>query len=274
MNQPPFITIVTCSFQQARFLEATIRSVVAQDYPNFEYIVVDGGSTDGSREIIEKYASSLSWWRSERDAGQSDALIKGFARARGDVFAWLCSDDILLPNALAKIAAFFVRNAEAMTVFGDALWIDVHGKPLRTKREMDFSRFVLLCDHSFIPQPSMFFRRSLYEDVGGLRLDLQMTMDFDLWERFSRKATIEHMREYLSCMRFYPEQKTRASSMIEVSRTEATAVRARGVHHWPPLIRSLGACGALTPFAKLLRVLARARRGGYTSSVPPEIAQY
>ncbi|MGA7984515.1 MAG: glycosyltransferase family 2 protein, partial [Burkholderiales bacterium] len=205
----PGISLVTCSYRQAPFLEATLRSVIGQRYPALEYIVVDGGSDDGSREIIERHSASLAYWVSEPDDGQTDALRKGFERASGDILGWLCSDDLLLPGALRAVAAYFRAHPDALAVFGDALWIDRDGRLLRPKREMAFNRFVFLHDHNYVPQPSMFWRRELFQAVGGLDCAFDLAMDADLWERFSRRTRIQHLPRYLSCMRFYAEQKTR-----------------------------------------------------------------
>jgi glycosyltransferase involved in cell wall biosynthesis len=254
----PLISIVTCSYQQSRYLEQTLRSVLDQRYPALEYIVIDGGSTDGSAEIIRRHAAGLAHWVSEPDGGQTQALIKGFARARGEVCGWLCSDDLLLPGALRAVGEFFDAHPGVDAVYGDALWIDAEGRFLRPKREIGFSRFVLLHDHNYIPQPSMFWRRSLYEAVGGLDARFELAMDADLWERFSARARIEHMPAYLSCMRWYPAQKTRAR------RTEALAEDARIRMREAPLAsaRTLRLC------ARALRVAAKLRAGGYAARVP------
>ena len=253
---------MTCSYRQARFLEAALRSVIDQDYPALEYIVVDGGSDDGSRAIIERHATSLAYWVSEPDGGQTDALRKGFERASGEILGWLCSDDLLLPGALRAVAAFFRARPEAMAVYGDALWIDRDGRLLRPKREIPFNRFVFLHDHNYVPQPSMFWRRELYQAVGGLDPSFDLAMDADLWERFSRRTRIEHLARYLSCMRFYPEQKTR--SRREGQALEDAAIRRR---FWLGQRAGLGGHG-LRLAARCLRVAAKAASGGYGARVP------
>ena len=247
-----------------------MRSVLDQDYGNLEYIVVDGGSTDGSIDTIRRYADRLAYWVSEPDRGQSDALIKGFARARGDIQGWLCSDDLLLPGALKAVAGFFVRHPEACAVYGDALWIDAMGNPLRPKKEPGFHRLAFLFDHNYVPQPSMFWRRSLYERVGGLDTSFHLAMDSDLWERFSCATRIAHLPRYLSCMRYYPEQKTRARRAQ--GRVEDALIRGRSpLARWPlqPLWRAL---------ARGQRLATKALAGGY-GAIPPDdvihaLAQY
>lgn len=258
----PRISIVTCSYRQARFLQAALRSVIDQRYPALEYIVVDGGSDDGSREIIERHSASLAYWVSEPDGGQTEALRKGFARASGDILGWLCSDDLLLPGALRAVAAFFRARPEAMAVYGDALWIDAGGRLLRPKREIAFNRFVFLHDHNYVPQPSMFWRRELYQAVGGLDPAFDLAMDADLWERFSRRARIEHISRYLSCMRFYPEQKTRSRRAGQALEDARIRRRTRRTPR--------GALGerSLRLAARCLRVAAKAAAGGYGARVP------
>jgi glycosyltransferase involved in cell wall biosynthesis len=263
-SQLPLISVVTCSFQQGRYLEQALRSVLDQGYPRLEYIVIDGGSTDDSVNIIKRHQSALAYWISQPDRGQADALIKGFARASGDICGWLCSDDLLLPGALHAVGAYFSANPEACAVYGDALWIDAEGRLLRPKKEMGFNRFVLLHDHNYIPQPSMFWRRSLYEAVAGLDPQFDLAMDADLWERFSARTRIAHMSRYLSCMRFYPQQKTRSRRVQ--GRREDGAIRQRD-ETWAA--RALTA-GALQIMARCLRVSAKAVAGGYTARVPKE----
>jgi len=124
----PTISVVTPSFNQGRFLEATMRSVLEQSYPKIEYIVVDGGSTDGSQEIIKQYANRLAWWVSEPDNGQTDAINKGFSRATGEIFAWLNSDDTYEPGAMAGAVAFLQKNPEVGMVYGDTNFIDAEGR--------------------------------------------------------------------------------------------------------------------------------------------------
>ncbi len=263
----PTISLVTCSYQQARFLDATIRSVLAQDYPGLEYLIIDGASTDGSREIIERYADSLAYWVSEPDGGQSHALVKGFSRATGDICGWLCSDDLLLPGALQCVGEFFRDHPEVDAVFGDSIWIDADGKPIRPKREMEFNRFVFLHDYNYVPQPSMFWRRGLYESVGGLRPNFVLAMDNDLWERFSARGRIEHIPVYLSCMRYYAEQKTNDGNLRSRGRQEGLQVLMRA----SPLARRPAMRHGLQLIARMIRIVRKAAAGGYTASVPEEL---
>lgn len=258
------ISLVTCSYQHGPYIESTIRSVLAQEYANLEYIIIDGGSNDATPAILDRYRQRCSAVVTEPDRGQTDALIKGFARCSGEIMGWLCSDDLLLPGALQAVNAYFAAHPEVMAVYGDALWIDAQGRLVRPKREMGFSRFVFLYDHNYIPQPSMFWRRSLYESVGGLDDRFDLAMDSDLWERFSHTASIDHLRRFLSCMRFYPEQKTR-SRRAEGSLEDA-AIRSRGsVPH-----RARWRYAAARGLARVMRISRKAACGGYGARVPTD----
>jgi glycosyltransferase involved in cell wall biosynthesis len=186
----PLVSIVTPSFNQARYLEATIRSVLEQDYPNLEYLIVDGGSTDGSLEIIQRYADRLAWWVSERDQGQTDAINKGFARARGEILAWLNSDDTYLPKAISEAVAFLQAHPEAGMVYGDASLVDDSGNLLGRfpARQTDYRR--LRRGYVHIPQQASFFRTSLWRQVGPLDPSFYFAMDYDLWVRIARRAPL------------------------------------------------------------------------------------
>jgi len=221
----PRITVVTPSYNQARFLESTLRSVHDQRYPNLEHIVIDGGSTDGSVEIIRKFEDRLAYWVSEPDKGQTDALIKGFSRATGEILAWLNSDDLYEPWTLWEVAEFFTRHPEVQFVYGDALWIDTEGRILQPKKEIPFNRFIWLYDYNYIPQPSAFWRRELYEAVGGLDPRFDLAMDADLWIRFADRTRPVHVRRIWSRMRLYPEQKNQR--LRAVSDQEDEIIRRR-----------------------------------------------
>jgi glycosyltransferase involved in cell wall biosynthesis len=203
----PKISIVIPSYNQGRFIEATLRSLIDQEYPNLELLIMDGGSKDESVEIIRRYAGHITDWVSEPDHGQGDALIKGFERATGDIEGWLCSDDLHERWTLHEVAQFFVKHPAAQVVYGDSAWIDTQGRPIKPKREHAFSRFIWTYDYNFIPQPSTFWRRELYRQVGGLDSTVQVAIDADLWIRFADVTALHHVRRYWSRMRLYPEQR-------------------------------------------------------------------
>jgi glycosyltransferase involved in cell wall biosynthesis len=204
----PLVSIVTPSFNQARFLETTIRSVLEQSYPNLEYIIVDGGSTDGSREIIERYADRLAWWVSERDQGQTDAINKGFARARGEILAWLNSDDTYQPQAIADAVAFLQARPEVGMVYGDANLIDESGLVIGKfpARQTDYRR--LKRGYVHIPHQAAFFRASIWRQVGPLDPTFYFAMDYDLWVRIARLALVQYEPHWWANFRLHDTGKS------------------------------------------------------------------
>lgn len=259
------ISIVVPSFQQRRYLEATLKSLVDQQYPDLEILVMDGGSDDGSIEIIHRFESHLAFWTSARDDGQTDALIRGFERATGEIFGWLCSDDLLLPDTLVQIGRFFQHHPEIDAVYGDALWIDAAGRVLRPKKEMRFNRLALRYDHNFLPQPATFWRRRIYHQVGGLDRSFNLAMDGDLWSRIARAGRFAHLPDYLACMRYYPQQKTRCLRLQALA--DEARIRARDGYGWSPTLEKL----VLRPAARLTRIGLKGIAGGYTGRVPAHV---
>ncbi len=204
----PLVTIVTPSFNQARFLEATLRSVLEQDYPHIEYIIVDGGSTDGSVDIIRRYAERLSWWISEKDSGQSEAVNKGLQRARGEIIGWLNSDDVYLPGAFSAAVAAFHSHPEAGLVYGDALAINAHGQPFNRMRARQYTLADLLA-FNIICQPAAFMRRSVLEQVNYLDPRYHLLMDNLLWMYMARIAPIVYIPQTWAAARYHEQAKNR-----------------------------------------------------------------
>jgi glycosyltransferase involved in cell wall biosynthesis len=192
MTSPPLVSVVTPSYNQARYIDETIRSVLEQDYPLVEYIIVDGGSTDGSIEIIQRYVDRLAWWVSEPDKGQTDALNKGFAHARGEILAWLNSDDTYLPHALSQAVGYLQAHPEVGMVYGDANFIDPDGRVIGKfpARQTNYRR--LRRGYVHIPQQAAFFRADLWKQVGPLDPSFYFAMDYDLWVRLARIAPLKH----------------------------------------------------------------------------------
>jgi len=207
----PLVSIVTPSFNQAPFLEETILSVLGQDYPNLEYLIVDGGSTDGSLEIIRRYADRLAWWVSEPDRGQTEAINKGFAHARGEIFAWLNSDDMYLPQAVSEAVQYLQNHAEVGLVYGDANFIDERGRVLGKfpARQTDYRR--LRRGYVHIPQQAAFFRAELWRKVGPLDTSFYFAMDYDLWVRIARHAKIVYLPRLWANFRLHGSAKTIAA---------------------------------------------------------------
>jgi glycosyltransferase involved in cell wall biosynthesis len=189
----PTVSIITPSFNQARYLEATIQSVLTQDYPRIEYIIVDGGSTDGSADIIKKYADRLAWWVSEKDKGQTDAINKGFARATGGILAWLNSDDTYEPGAVSKAVKYLLGHPEVGMIYADCNFIDEHGRVIGKfgAAQTDYRR--LREGYVHIPQQTMFFRAELWKQVGPLDPSFYFAMDYDLWTRIAAKSAMKYL---------------------------------------------------------------------------------
>lgn len=204
------ISVCMPSFNQARFIEAAIVSVLSQDHDNVELIFVDGGSTDGTLDIASRYKNEMAVCVSEPDRGQSDALRKGFEKATGDVLTWLNTDDLLLPGALRETAAAFERGAEWM--LGNVVWISVDGLVMRVRKGERYSR--LLGPRMGVLSacgPSAFFSRDLYRNVGGINVDFNYSMDTDLWWRFAMSgARFVRLSGYTWALRLHEEAKTSA----------------------------------------------------------------
>jgi len=193
MNDPVKVSIITPSFNQARFIEHTIKSVLEQDYPNIEYIIVDGGSHDGSVDIIQFFSDRLAGWVSEPDSGQTDALNKGFSRANGEILAWINSDDTYNPGAVTAAVDYLVKNPGVGLVYADTDFIDNTGQKIGRfpAAQTDYKR--LRQGYVHIPQQAAFFRADLWRKVGPLDPDFYFAMDYDLWVRLARLAPLAYL---------------------------------------------------------------------------------
>jgi glycosyltransferase involved in cell wall biosynthesis len=215
----PRIAIVTCSFNQGQFLEETIKSVLGQNYPNLEYIIMDGGSVDNSVEIIKRYAKDLTYWQSRPDKGQYDALCQGFARATGAIMNWVNSDDLLAPGALDLIARLHNDNPGA-----DIFAASTEHFTTTPASAFDKSVPKNWCPESFLhvlprdsfafSQPGAFFRRSLFERIGGLNRDLHFCMDYDMFLRMCEtKPKIIYSSQTTAFFRHHAGSKTTCGTL-------------------------------------------------------------
>lgn len=227
------ISIVTPSFNQGDFIERTLLSVIEQKYPNAQYYVQDGGSTDNTVEILEKYQTFLTGWSSEKDSGQSNAINKGMSKTAGEIMCWLNSDDLLLPNSLNTVSEFFANNPEIDVVYGNRILID--------EKDMMIGRWILPAHDGniiswadYIPQETLFWRRRIWEKVGG-RIDesFRFAMDWDLIVRFRDVgARFAHIDQFLGAFRIHANQKTSAV-INEIGFLEMGKIRERTLGRAP-----------------------------------------
>lgn len=205
------VSIITPSYNQAKYLEQTIQSVLRQDYPRIEYIVMDGASSDGSVEIIKKYAGQLTYWESQQDMGQADAINKGFARATGDIVAWLNSDDYYLPGTVSKAVQVFEENPDAVLIYGNMLAVDENGATFNTLTYRPLTFEDLLCFH-IIGQPAVFMRRSALQKTKGLDPTFHFLLDHLLWIQIAKQGKILHVDQTWSAARYHAEAKNVAKA--------------------------------------------------------------
>lgn len=208
----PKISIVTPSYNQGSFLEKTIQSVLNQNYPNLEYIIVDGGSKDNSVEIIKKYENHIHYWVSEKDNGQSDAINKGFSKATGEIYYWINSDDYLVPNILKKVGEYnweknvglLVGIGSIIDLKGNILYTPSYYEPIITEKLFEWTG-----GKDFM-QPACFFSKQAWEDCGPLNKSLYFCMDVDLWINISKKYKIDRVQEIFARAYAHKNAKTTA----------------------------------------------------------------
>ncbi|MGH7857319.1 MAG: glycosyltransferase family 2 protein [Candidatus Binatia bacterium] len=233
----PRVAIVTPSFNQARFLRETIESVLGQSYPHIDYLVVDGGSTDGSLEVLRSFGERVRWI-SEPDRGQADAIAKGFARTNGEILAWINSDDILLTRAVEEAVTAFRSRPDAGLVYANGLLLDEQGRVTGRfpwVEPPDLWRLVYLSD--YVLQPSAFFRRSTYDEVGGLDVDLHYAMDWDLWIRLAGHADMVFLPEQtFGCSRIWGDTKTSTGGWRRIKELAGLARKHTGTS-WTPGVK-------------------------------------
>jgi len=236
MSDLPLVSIITPSFNQARYIEATIQSVITQDYPNIEYIIVDGGSNDGTVEIIKKHTlesgsslhsqgvlpstrqqavgvhkQGINWWVSEQDKGQTDAINKGFARAKGEILAWLNSDDTYEPGAISNAVKYLMDHPDVGMVYGDCNFINEAGKVIGKFGSAQTNYKLLRQGYAHIPQQTMFFRADLWKQVGPLDSSFYFAMDYDLWTRLAARTVLKYVPQTWANFRLHTSGKTIAA---------------------------------------------------------------
>lgn len=234
LQPPPTVTIVTPSFNQAHFIRATIESVLAQDYPYIEYIVMDGGSSDHTASIVAEYTGRLTWI-SEKDRGQSHAINKGFAMAKGEIVAWLNSDDVLLPGAVSLAVDAFRHACPGIGgVYGEGYLMDREGRvtcPFPATEPFNLWKLTYLAD--YVLQQSTFFRRSAVAEIGWIDESLHYAMDWDLLIRLGKRFGLHYIPAFLGVLREYAEAKTSAGGRARIEEIRQVLERHTGLKRAP-----------------------------------------
>ncbi|MBW8457604.1 MAG: glycosyltransferase [Thiobacillus sp.] len=233
----PRISIVVPSFNQGRFIGKTLRSIIDQQYPNLELIVVDGGSTDNTLCVIKQYEAHLAWWVSEPDSGQAAAINKGFIRSTGDIMAWINSDDLVAPGAFYQVADYLIKHPETQVVYGDRILINEEcleiGRWILPRHSNRVLKWV-----DFVPQETLYWTRKAWNLVGA-QLDekLRFAMDWDFLLRLSEKQiNIQHLPIFLGLFRVHQNQKT-SSQMSSIGQQEIQMIQQRELGYVPTMLQ-------------------------------------
>lgn len=254
----PVVSIVTPTFNMVRFLEEAIQSVLSQDYPHIEYIVMDGGSSDGTVEILKKYEGRLQW-ESGPDPGQSDAINRGFLRSRGSIFAYLCADDAYLPGAVGKAVSHMLANPGYAGIYGEGHLVAEDGTVLSRypTRDFDAERLRAEC---FICQPAAFLWRDAFAEAGMLDPELHCGMDYDLWIRIGRRHKLLRVNDCLAVSRMHAGSKTFQRRRAVYKAGIQVVKRHYGYVPYPHVY---GYCCSLLD-----------KRDGFFEPVPPSLPKY
>jgi glycosyltransferase involved in cell wall biosynthesis len=238
VSEHPLVSIVTPTYNQSAYLRETIESVLGQDYPHIEHIVIDDGSTDDTPRVLAEYAGRVHCER-HANMGQTPTINKGWERSKGEIITWLNSDDTLLPGAVSKIVEYLRSRSDVGIVFGDTLFTEPDGTPTersKSRGTFDYEEFVVNCENP-IPQPSAFIRRRVVDDVGSLDPHYYYFMDWDFWLRAGARHQIEYTPELLSTYRLHPESKTVAQAAKAAPELEWMYRNYFGLDTVPPEIR-------------------------------------
>jgi glycosyltransferase involved in cell wall biosynthesis len=266
MPKLPKISIIIPTFQQGRFIARTLESIVSQGYGDLEIIVMDGGSTDETAEIIARYREHIAIYISGKDDGQSDAIRRGFEQATGEVITWLNSDDTYTPGTLDAVGQFFLTHPGCRFVYGDRDMIDESDRVIARRRQPDFNMGVMLYCHMTVPQMSAFWRRDLYEEAGGMDPAFRFCMDYDLFVRMARISPPVRLPVVLANFRLHGESKT--SNLEDVRRAEDALIHARYCRFKP----GTAAFAFARSYFYIVLVLIMARNGGLMERVRVRIS--
>lgn len=229
----PLVTVVTPSFNQARFIRATIESVLSQDYPNLEYIIVDGGSTDGTRGVVAPYSDRLTII-SEKDRGQAEAINKGLRMARGSIVAYLNSDDLFLPGAVSAAVSALGENPELGAVYGEGYRIDADGNVIaRFEVTESYNLWRLVNVSDYILQQTVFWRRDVFDTIGFFDQDLHYGLDWEILIRTGKRYVMGYVPQFMGCLREYPEAKTAAGGAARFKEI-VRILRRHSSYRYPP----------------------------------------
>lgn len=260
----PRITIITPSFNQGRFIERTIKSVLEQGYPNLEYIVVDGGSTDETVSILRRYEGRLKW-TSGKDEGQSDAINKGIKAASGDIVAYLNSDDVYEPGALPRVAHYFTANPGATWLTGRCRIIDEEDREMRgfitayKNFLLNHYGYNILLVTNCISQPATFLRRSVFDEFGLFDVNRHRVMDYEYWLRIGKKHPPGILKDYLAAFRVYRASKT-SSAFQDTFREELEAARIYSQSRFLNGLHYLSYCCICAAYAALSLISKRSTK--------------
>jgi glycosyltransferase involved in cell wall biosynthesis len=273
----PTLSIVTPSLNQVAYLGEALQNVRTQTYPALEHIVLDGGSTDGSSDLLSRIGSSVLGaqlsWRCHPDTGQSEALNEGFAKAKGDIIGWLNADDRYRPECFERVAQTFAQHPEIDILYGDYTFINPAGSHLKVRREIPFSHFILKYHHVLtIPTCAAFFRRRIFDDGHLLRSDLNYVMDLEFFLRLADHSyRFLHLPHILADFRIHPDAKSSRSVHHQLAEHRQVILRFTALHHIPTIPLRTAVLLCLQVPAALLRYSSKFFRGCYGSEPIPSV---